>query len=135
MRKHLIFYDGDCPLCNRAIRVILKFDRKRQFFFAPLQGKTAKASLKGSSLIEPPFDSLVLLQDWQSSKMRLLTHAKATLRIAWHLGGRFSLLGLLSFLPSTLFDLCYKMVAKRRYHLFTQTVKVNPEDHQDRFLD
>lgn len=135
MRKHLIFYDGECPLCNRAIRVILNYDRKQQFFFASLQGKTAREILKGNPLLQPPYDTLVLLQDWQSDKERLLTHARASLRIAWMLGGRFTLLGWLSFLPSYLFDLCYKMIAKRRYHLFTKTVKISPEEYQERFLD
>lgn len=129
--KHLIFYDGKCPLCNRAIRFILAADQKKQFYFAPLQGKTAGLKLKDVRLKDPSLDTLVLLQNYESKKETLLIEGKGALRIYWLLGGSYRLIGWLSFLPSFLFDLGYRMVARYRYRLFS---KQAPLVHPDRFL-
>lgn len=132
--RHLVLYDGECPLCNRAVRVILKNDKKKKFLFTSLQGPKGQMLLKGSPFGKPPFDSLVLLENYGSSRQKMLTRSKASFRIAWHLGGTFFFVGLLSFLPTALFDLAYNWVAKRRYHLFSKTVEINPKDYQDRFI-
>ena len=132
--KHLILYDGECPLCNRAIRVILKDDRKKVFLFSSLQGKTAQRLLSGTPFIEPPYHTLVLVQNYGRTKQKILIEAKGSLRIVLLLGGKYAFLGLLSFLPSFLFDLAYRWIAKRRYRLFSKTVNIRPEDYQERFL-
>ncbi len=133
--KHLILYDGECPLCNRAIRVILADDKKKVFAFASLQGKTAKKLLQDSPLLEPPYHTLVLLQDFNTPAQKIFIEAKGSLRIAKLLGGKYALMGWLSYLPSGVFDLFYRWVAKRRYSLFSRTVKVDQKEYEGRFLD
>ena len=132
--KHLILYDGTCPLCNRAIRVILKEDKKKTFLFTSLQGKTAQTVLFGTPFSIPPYHTLVLVQNYGRTKQKILKEAKATLRIAFLLGGKYAFLGMLSFLPSFFFDLFYRFIAKRRMRLFSKTVKVDPEEYKGRFL-
>ena len=42
-----IFYDGDCGLCHRAVRVVLAADPEgRAFRFAPLGGETFRALMQ-----------------------------------------------------------------------------------------
>jgi predicted DCC family thiol-disulfide oxidoreductase YuxK len=41
----ILFYDGDCGLCSRSVRFLLKRDRAGALRFAPIQGKTARACL------------------------------------------------------------------------------------------
>lgn len=37
----MLFYDGDCAMCSRAVRFVLAADRTSQIFVAPLGGTTA----------------------------------------------------------------------------------------------
>ncbi|MGE3953861.1 MAG: thiol-disulfide oxidoreductase DCC family protein [Parachlamydiales bacterium] len=94
----LILYDGDCALCNRAVRFLMERDKEGKFTYEP----------NG----DPNIDTLVLVEEGQS-----LYYGKAVLRICWHLGGWWRLLGVLSFLPTGLADAIYRLIARNR-HLF-----------------
>ena len=53
--QNIILFDGVCNLCNAWVDFILKFDRKKIFYFSSLQSETAKQLLsqlnyQGSSL-------------------------------------------------------------------------------------
>lgn len=100
---YLVFFDEPCPLCNRAVRFILKHDTKKHFYFAPLGGQTAKKKQVDET------NTLVLLHDEKK-----VTQGKAVLRICWLLGGKYRLLGWLSYLPSEPFDFIYRFIAKFR---------------------
>jgi len=42
----IIFFDGVCGICNKFVDIILKSDKNEIFFFAPIQGETAKRILQ-----------------------------------------------------------------------------------------
>ena len=117
--KHVIFYDGECPLCNRAVRFILSVDHDQKFYFAPLKGKTAEKKLGHFFFKNPELDTIVLLQNYETADEKLLIEGKGALRILWILGGIYAFLGLLSFLPSLIFDPFYRLVARNRFKLFS----------------
>jgi len=110
----LILFDGECALCNRSVRFLIRRDRRRRFLFAPLQGTSAAAILKSPI----PLDSLILVEGFRSDKQRLFRYGKGALRICWHLGGLYRLLGFLSFLPRWLVDPPYRWIARNRHTLF-----------------
>ncbi len=130
--KHVIFYDGECPLCNRAVRFILNVDRAQKFYFAPLKGKTAEKKLAHFFLKSPELDTLILLQNYETADEKLLIEGKGALRILWLLGGKYAGVGLLSFLPSFLFDPFYRLVARNRFRLFPGRTPI--AQPSDRFL-
>jgi predicted DCC family thiol-disulfide oxidoreductase YuxK len=130
-RPHLILYDGFCPLCNKAVRFLLKRDTKKRFLFAPLHGQTA---LKILETLPPSLDTLVLVENFQKPNQKIFIEGRGVLRICYHLGVKYFLLGLLSLLPTFAFDLMYRFIAKRRYKLFSMGEKINPNDYKDRFL-
>ena len=117
--KHVIFYDGECPLCNRAVRFVLSVDRDQKFYFAPLKGKTAENKLSHFFLKNPELDTLVLLQNYETTDEKLLIEGKGALRILWLLGSKYAWAGWLSFLPSFLFDPFYRLIARYRFKLFS----------------
>ncbi|MCH9625325.1 MAG: hypothetical protein S4CHLAM123_04960 [Chlamydiales bacterium] len=127
--QHIIFYDSECPLCNRAIRFILATDRKKQFCFAPLNGKTAQEKIAHLYLKRPDLDTLVLLQN----SKQILIEAKGAMRILWILGGKYAWIGWISFLPSFAFDVLYRVVARYRHRLFSKK-SVIEEGDKERFL-
>lgn len=95
--KHLVLFDGPCPLCHKAVHAIAKRDKKKQFAFASLQGETAK------KFDLPPIDSVILVENFQTNP-QIYVEGKAVARIAKHLG-RFL------YLPNWL----YRFIAKHRF--------------------
>lgn len=101
---YIVFFDEPCPLCNKAVRSILKRDRKKRFYFAPLGGDTAKER----NVTET--NCLVLIHGEKKVK-----EGKAVLRINWLLGGKYRFIGWLSYLPSEPFDFIYRFIVRFRY--------------------
>lgn len=105
--KHLLFYDTECPFCQKWALRVASWDKKKIFGFAGLKGKTAKKYL----LFEPR--SLVLLENYENLQ-KVVTKSKAIFRIFWLLGGKRKVLGVFYFIPSFFFDWFYHFVALNR---------------------
>jgi predicted DCC family thiol-disulfide oxidoreductase YuxK len=126
----IIFFDGECNLCNGFVDLILKIDRDSIFHLAPLQGKTAAQFL-------PPLPndreawSVFYLDEHQ-----LYSQSDAAIQIAKRLGGLWAILDIGELLPSTARDHFYRIVASNRYRWFGQrpTCRVPTESEQARFL-
>lgn len=132
--KHLVFYDGECGFCDRSVQLLLKLDQEKLFAFAPLQGTTAKQFLKGDPA-RLELDTLVLIENYQSSESSTCLYGKAVFRILWLLGGFWVLLGWISFLPGFLYNWCYRLVARNRNWFFGSDVcKLPDTENRDRFL-
>ena len=134
--NHLVFYDGECGLCDHIVQFLLRVDKEEVFVFAPLQGKTAEKFLAGLPLDYKQADSIILIENYQLSDPEVYVLSKAVFRICWLLGGVWALIGALSFLPSFLFDWGYRLVAKNRHRFFPITECVIPSvNHRDRYLN
>ena len=132
---HLMFYDGQCGLCDRIVQFLLRADRKEQFLFAPLQGTTAATVLKDLPDEYKTVDSLVLVENYQQPDQRFYVMGRGAFRILWILGGWWMLLGWIAFLPPILYDWGYRMVARNRHRLFTGDVCELPDPNKrKRFL-
>jgi predicted DCC family thiol-disulfide oxidoreductase YuxK len=134
--KHLVFYDGQCGLCDHLVQFILSRDKKNLFAFAPLQGKTAKMELLNLPNEFKNEDSLVLIENYQTSNRKFYVLGSGALRVCWLIGGFWSVLGALSYLPSFLYNWCYRIVARNRHKFFKKDQCVIPLPNQrDRFLE
>lgn len=112
----IVFYDDYCGLCQRSILFTLHHDKQKRFLFAPLSGKTAAIELKEWRISHPTVDSIVLLETDSTGK-KVSCYSKAILRILWHLGGFWAIIGLFSFIPTPILwpiDYIYRAIAKRR---------------------
>jgi predicted DCC family thiol-disulfide oxidoreductase YuxK len=121
MRRPVLLYDGECGLCNRVVRVLLRADRSGRLNFAPLQSEPAQAYLCAQGLPVRDFDSLVFVPDWnQPAPGAYQLRTGGALAALHELGGAWRVLAGLRFVPAPLRDLCYKLVARSRYALFGQ---------------
>jgi predicted DCC family thiol-disulfide oxidoreductase YuxK len=111
----LLFYDGHCGLCHRAVKFVLKHDRSGAAFrFAPLQGDTFQSRVRPEKRATLPDSVVVLTSDGQ-----LLVRSNAFLHILRRLGGGWKLLAaLLRVIPRPLRDAVYNIVARTRYRIF-----------------
>jgi predicted DCC family thiol-disulfide oxidoreductase YuxK len=126
----IIFFDGVCGLCNRFVDFIIKADKKQQFLFAPLQGKTFKMLVETEKLTLP--DSVVLY-----TKGKFHTKSNAALKIMTTLGGIYLVAKICYLLPTFLRDKLYDFVAKKRYRLFgkKETCRLPSPEEKFRFLE
>jgi predicted DCC family thiol-disulfide oxidoreductase YuxK len=126
---YLVLYDNMCAFCNRSVTFLLEADRRKEFLFAPLAGETAsKLALKN-----PKNDSLVLIEYYKTPKEEQHYYGKAVLRICWHLGSLWRLLGVFSFLPTFLVDILYSIFSRHR-HIFGQKGPPVIIEHDARLL-
>jgi len=125
----LVFYDGQCGLCDRSVRWLLRRDRGGKLRFAPLQGTTAAALLQHD--IRADMTSLVLL-DADGVHVR----SEAAIRVVMHLGGAWRLARVLRSVPHRMRDGAYDLVARRRHRWFGSVEQCHlPEpDEGVRFL-
>jgi predicted DCC family thiol-disulfide oxidoreductase YuxK len=134
---HLVFYDGECGLCDHVVQWLLKEDQQQQFLFAPLKGVTAAKKLQNVPERVKTADSIILIENYQQPDEMTYVYGKAALRICWLLGGAWAIPGVLSFIPAFLYDWMYWIVARIRYRLFgKKLVCPLPDTHIDksRFL-
>lgn len=133
--KHLVFFDGECGLCDHVVQILLKIDRNKIFAFAPLQGKTAAMRLKNIPSHVKQADSLILIENFESQNFSIYIYGQGALKILWLLGGFWSLLGVISFLPSFLYDWMYRLVARNRHYFFKKDKCQLPQkSEKERFL-
>ena len=135
IRAHtLVFYDGHCGLCHRAVRFALDHDPQGDLFrYAPLQGSTFREQIPAAAA-ENLADSIVI----QRVDGALLQQSDAILFLLAEIGGGWRRLGRsLATVPRLLRDQVYRGVARLRHLLFRtppDLCPIVPSSIQDRFL-
>jgi predicted DCC family thiol-disulfide oxidoreductase YuxK len=126
----IIFFDGICGLCNKAVDFIIRHDHRRKFRYAPLQGKTALCFLPAD--IITGVNTLVYCR-----KGRLFTRSSAVIRISQDLGGLWRLMMVFLVVPPFLRDGLYDFVAGRRYKWFgkRESCRLPAQEERLLFLD
>jgi predicted DCC family thiol-disulfide oxidoreductase YuxK len=124
----IIFYDGECGLCDRSIQFVMRHDKKRRFRFAALQSDFAAKTL-GKDLT---FDSFVF---YEHGKARY--RSSAALHMFRTLGGAWSLLYGLMIIPPFIRNAVYDFVARNRYKWFGKydSCKIPTPEQRALFLD
>lgn len=117
----VLFFDGECGLCNRVVRGLLRLDRAGQLRFAPLQGPTAQAYLLARGLPTKDFDSIVFVPRWaERERMTPLVRtdgAMAALRATGSRLGRM-LAAILKLFPRAVRNTGYRVIGHWRYRIF-----------------
>jgi predicted DCC family thiol-disulfide oxidoreductase YuxK len=115
--KAILFFDGDCPLCNRVLTFILSNEIRADLVFSPLDASSSERWREAhpNMLMEEDsvyyFDGLNLYKK-SSAVLKLLP------KLRWYTG--FLRLGWL--LPLKLRDRCYDFVARHRKRIFKECI-------------
>ena len=126
----IVFYDGNCGLCDRSVRWIMRCDRAGVFRFAPLQGETYAAIDDPS---KPTDVATIVVLD----ATRLLTRSDAALAILARLPGPYPALARLGrILPRPIRDAAYRLVARHRLRLFggPEACRLPTQSERERLL-
>jgi predicted DCC family thiol-disulfide oxidoreductase YuxK len=135
----VLLFDGECGLCQRVVRILLRLDRRARLRFAPLQGTAAQAFLRARGLPTADFESLVFVPDWSrrgdAPFFERTDGVRAALRAVG--GAGTAAATALAIFPSSWRDAGYRCIARWRYRVFGQWRPhplARPEWSQ-RFLD
>ena len=121
----VVFFDGECGLCNRSVQWLLKRDRGRVLRFAPLQGEVASRRIE--ALPSDPHDWSIVL--WSDDGV--YHESDAALRAVAAVGGVWKLAGWLLLVPRVIRNGVYRFVARNRIRWFGRVEScalLSPED-------
>ena len=121
MMNTILYFDGNCVLCNQSMRFLISRDKQKIFKIGFIQ------SLER----ELEFDSIIL-----SINANEYTHSTAIIKSLILLGGIYKLAWILFIIPKTIRDFIYKRIAKHRYKWFGKykTCPTFPKDWKDRLI-
>lgn len=120
---NIVLFDGICNLCNASVRFITRHDKNNTIQFASLQSETAKELLLKMNIDSQKIDSIIFI-----SNEKMFIKSDATIEIAKRLHGFPRLLKYFQFIPRSIRDFVYDLIAKNRYRLFGKTCSLEPRN-------
>ena len=118
----IVFFDGACGLCDRAVRWLWN-RTDADVRFAPLQGETAKERVP-EKYRTPPLSTLVV---WEEGALSVESDGLAV--IARRMPGLRGRLARALTLPLArpLLNVCYRFIARNRHRWFGTTCRLAPD--------
>jgi predicted DCC family thiol-disulfide oxidoreductase YuxK len=116
----VLLYDGECGLCNRLVRGLLRLDRGGRLRFAPLQGEAAQTYLRAHGLPTRDFETLIFVPDWARQERREhLTRTSGVIAALRAIDSRAAraLAAVIAIFPARVRDAVYRVVARWRYRI------------------
>lgn len=103
--ERIVFYDGECGLCQRSISMLYHLDSNKILRFAPLNGETYKKYFNDVS----DMTTIVFF-----NKGKLSIRSSAVIEILYALGGWKKLAIILKIFPTFIRDSIYLFIARHR---------------------
>ncbi|MDJ0900055.1 MAG: DCC1-like thiol-disulfide oxidoreductase family protein [Xenococcus sp. MO_188.B8] len=130
IRKPIVFFDGECIMCNQFVDILLNIDKTGTIMIAPLQGKTAAKFLPPLPNNREEWSIFYIAED------KIYDQSDAFLNICRSLGGIWSILSLFKIIPRPIRDSIYRVIARNRYRIFGRrsTCRMPNEQEKLRFL-
>lgn len=115
----LVLFDGDCPFCHRAVRLLARLDRRGRLRFAPLAGETARRLGLACAAGERPDSLLFVAAASDAAGHPPFERSEAVLAALELVGwGARAAARVVRLLPRRLRDAAYDFVARRRERWF-----------------
>lgn len=130
-KKNIIFFDGHCNLCNESVDLLIKFDKKNKFFFAPISGVTAK-----SFGVFKDVSAEKLSVAYLRGEKQIFLYSDAVIEIVVDLFLLGKLFYLFKIFPRFFRDSIYMVIARNRYKIFgkKETCRIPTEEEKGRFI-
>lgn len=127
----MVFFDGVCNLCNRAVRFVIQHDRKATVKFCSLQSDYAVKIFAHANGMVIKSDSVVFLKG-----DNFFVKSEAVLELFLQLGTPWRFLYVFKAIPRSWRDRLYDVIAKNRYRWFGKqdSCMVPSKDIENRFL-
>ena len=131
--QHLVFFDGECGLCDRTVQWLLNNDDNELLYFAPLQGEEAQRVLPQFDL-PADLDSIVYVRR-SDTEAEVFVYSNAIGEILKLLPIRWSWMRVAWVIPRVIRDSVYRALAARRIQWFGRVDACQlPDERQARRL-
>lgn len=126
----IVFYDGYCGLCSGTVKFLLAKDKNKDLYFAPLEGRTFINLLHSGEVLDRK-NSVVFYHDGVA-----FYESDATFAIMSVLPSPWRILALLKFIPKSIRNFVYRIIAKNRISWFGKhdTCYIATGIHAERML-
>jgi predicted DCC family thiol-disulfide oxidoreductase YuxK len=132
-QKAILFYDGDCALCNKSVQFVIDHEKEttQPILFCSLQSNYAKQVLTKYNYNFNQLSTLVLLID-----DKVLYKSTAALELSSFLKVPYKWLIILKIIPRFVREGVYNFIAKNRKRLLKKSFCYIPSpEHKGRFID
>jgi predicted DCC family thiol-disulfide oxidoreductase YuxK len=109
MKDSIVFYDGDCGLCNFVVQFILKNEREEKLMFCSLQSEFAIEFLK-----EKGYDATLLNTLYFFNGSQIFRKSSAALQIVRFLKPKWWFFLVFWIVPWFIRDIFYDIIASIR---------------------
>ena len=125
----IVFYDGDCGLCNRSVAYVLKNEKHSEVHFAAIQSEFTMELFSKRGWEKPNLSTVYYLEE-----ERLYVKSSAALNICLNL--KFPQISLYTFIivPRFIRDFVYDRIAKRRKRISKGFCVMPTLDQRKRFI-
>lgn len=131
MPRSLVLYDGECGLCSRVVRFVLKHDQKGFIYFSALQSAYATETLEAFEITSPDLNTFYFIE----GEKNVFSRSEAAIRLFIKLFPKLRALKVLLLIPQSARDSGYDFIAKNRHRFFPNDACIIPtRDEMDRFL-
>ncbi|APW42233.1 thiol-disulfide oxidoreductase DCC family protein [Rhodoferax saidenbachensis] len=129
--KPIIVFDGMCVLCSGWVNFVLSHDTRAKFRLLSAQSELGQALYRHYGLSQTDFETNILIEDGKP-----WYRLDGSIRMAQGLGFPWSFGGVARFLPQSLKDWLYNLIASNRYKWFGRrdTCYLPDARFQERFL-
>lgn len=129
--KLIVLFDGDCGLCSRSVKFILKKEKHHHLLFSALQSKPGNEYLEQFQL-KGKADSIVFIKN-----NKTFIKSSAALRLCLELKGLWPLMMGFIIVPPFIRDAVYDYIAKNRIKWFGNAdyCEMMTPELRDRFLE
>lgn len=134
---HIFLFDGVCGLCSRLVQFVLPKDPQGKFQFASLQSDFATELLKQYTINPKDMSTFYVVADYGLPTQRVLSKSDAAVFVFSDLGGIWSLISLIKYIPKPLRNWGYDLVSANRYKIFGKkdACQLPNESTKDRFIE
>lgn len=111
--KKIILFDGVCNYCNDKVNYVIKNDKHDVFRFVALQSESGQKIINYLG-IDKSIDSIILYEPGYAYFIK----SEAVFRIIKHLSSSVKLLLFFNFIPTSIKNIFYDLIAKNRYNWY-----------------
>ncbi len=106
----VVFYDGECGLCDGVVRLFINHNSNRNIKYCQLQSEAAKQILQ-----EKAADMRTIIY---MGKGVIYTESQAFFEAIKHLDYPLRILTVFRLVPKVFSDAAYRFIARNRYQIF-----------------
>lgn len=114
----MVVLDGDCLLCNRTARWVIRHDPLEKFQFVTGFSALGEQLLKKVGCDADADRSIILVVG-----EKVYTKSEAVLRVCKELSGGYPMLYILILVPAFLRNIFYDFIARNRFRWFGKTTE------------